>query len=97
MARIEVTLSQMVSTANKIRKSSEDFLSTANQVLASANSLSGLWEGDSQVAFITEQTEANDWYKKMMVLVSSYVSNLEEAARLYQQADQESADAIKKC
>ena len=97
MAKIEVTLSEIRNAANKIRKASDDFLSSAGKVLSSAEALSRTWEGDSQVAFMAEQRRANDWYKKMMALVSTYVSNLQEAARLYESADNESASAIKAC
>jgi hypothetical protein len=33
----------------------------------------------------------------MMTLVSTYVNNLQEAAKLYERADSESAAAIKAC
>ena len=97
MAKIEVTLSEMRSTASKIKKASEDFLSYAGKVMGTAEELSRSWEGDSQVAFMTEQRRANEWYKKMMSLVSTYVSNLQEASNLYERTDAESASAIKAC
>ena len=61
---------------------------TLSEVRAAAN---------SQVAFMIEQRMANEWYKKMMTLVSTYVNNLQEAAKLYERADSESAAAIKAC
>lgn len=97
MAKIEVTLSEIRSAAAKIRRSSEDFLATASRVLGAAETLSRSWEGESQVAFMAEQRIANEWYRKMMNLVSTYVGNLTDAARLYEGADAESASAIKAC
>jgi WXG100 family type VII secretion target len=97
MARIEVTLSEMRSTASKMKKASDDFLSVAGKVLSSAETLSRSWEGDSQVAFMSEQRQANDWYRKMMALVDTYVSNLQTASRLYEGADADSASAIRAC
>jgi len=97
MAKIEVTLSEMTGAADRIKKSAEDFLSVAGQVMASADSLAAAWEGDSQRAFLEEQRAANEWYRQMVDLVNAYVGDLREAARLYEEADQDSAAAIKVC
>ena len=97
MAKIEVTLSEMRSSASRIEKASSEFLSQASKVLSTAETLAQSWEGDSKVAFIAEQRKANDWYQQMMTLVNTYVSNLKEAAQLYETADEESAAAIKAC
>ena len=42
-----------------------------------------------------ELKKANEWYKKMTEIVKSYVSSLQNAAKVYQQADSESASNIK--
>lgn len=97
MAKIEVTLSEIRSAATKIKKASEEFLTCAGKVLSTAETLSHSWEGDSQVAFMEEQRLANEWYRQMMALVNTYVSNLQEAAQLYEGADSESASAIRAC
>lgn len=97
MAKIEVTISEIRAAAIKIKQASEDFLACAGDALNSAEALSQSWEGDSQVAFMDEQRRANEWYRKMMTLVGTYVNNLQEAAKLYEGADSESAAAIKAC
>ena len=97
MAKIEVTLSELLATANKIKKASEDFLSLAGQALSAAEALKDGWEGESQVAFLEEQKAANEWYKQMMALVNTYVENLKSAKQTYEETDEESASAIKAC
>ena len=97
MAKIEVTLSEIRNAAAKIKKASEDFLACAGDTMNSAEELARTWEGDSQVAFMNEQRRANEWYKKMMSLAGTYDSNLQDAAKLYEGADSESAAAIKAC
>ena len=97
MAKIEVTLSEMKGAANKIQKACGDFLTEAEQTMKYASALGSSWEGDSQVAFMTEQRHANDWYKKMGSLVESFVGNLKDASQLYENADEESASAIRAC
>ena len=61
MARFEVNPGEMVAAANKIAQEAQNFLDAANQVMAGAEALSQTWEGDSQVAFINEQQQANEW------------------------------------
>ena len=95
MARFEVTVSEMQSAANKISQAAQDFLNAANQTFASAQQLAESWEGDSQVAFVAEQQQANEWYKKMVEIVNTYVASLNNAAKAYQQADSEAAANIK--
>ena len=95
MARFEVTISEMQSAAGKIAQEAENFLNAANQTFSAASALAESWEGDSQVAFQSEQQKANDWYKKMVQIVNTYVASLQNAAKQYQQADNESAANIK--
>lgn len=96
MAKIEVTISEMVKAANTLTRAADDFLKTANDALGSADALGQCWEGDSQVAFITEQTKANEWYKEMTNLVRDYVSALRSAADDYSETDTSAAALIKK-
>ena len=95
MARFEVTISEMQSAANKITEAAENFLNAANQTFTAAQTLADSWEGDSQVAFVNEQQAANEWYKKMTDIVRTYVTSLQNAAKAYQEADNESAANIK--
>ena len=95
MAKIEATISEMTKAANKIQGASDDFLKTAQSVLASAESLGKAWEGDSQVAFITEQSKAFEWYKKMTDLVNEYVKAIRTAANDYEDTDASAAALIR--
>ncbi len=95
MARFEVTVSEMQSAANKISQAAENFMNAANQTFQAAQALGESWTGDSQVAFNAEQQKANEWYKKMVEIVKTYVQSLQNAAKSYQQADNEAASTIK--
>ena len=44
---------------------------------------------------IAEQTKANAWYKQMVEIVHTYVTNLQNAAKSYQEADNQAASNIK--
>jgi len=95
MPRFEVTISEMQNAANKISQAAQDFLNAAGQTFSAAEALGQSWEGDSQVAFMAEQQQANAWYKKMVEIVNTYVSSLQNAAKTYQEADAQSASNIK--
>ena len=95
MAQIMVTISEMQGAANKISQAANDFLNAAGQTFTAAQTLADSWEGDSKAAFVEEQTKANEWYKKMVEIVNTYVQNLQNAAKTYQEADAQSASNIK--
>lgn len=92
---IITTISEMLNAANKIEEAAERFSATANQVFAAATELADSWEGDSQVAFVNEQQRANEWYNNMVTIVKSYAEHLRDAAKKYEEADTEAANAVK--
>lgn len=95
MAKIEATLPDMRGAANRIKSSADEFRTVAAQVLSSAEALGACWEGDSQVAFMAQQTRANDWYIKMMDTVDQYVATIKVAAADYEDTDEDAAKTIK--
>ena len=95
MAIIQVTVSEMQNAVNKISQAAENFLNAAGQTFTAAQTLAESWEGDSQVAFVAEQQKANEWYKKMVEIVNTYVQSLQTAAKNYQEADAQAAANIK--
>ena len=95
MARFEVNVTEMNNAATKISQAANDFLNAAGKTFTAAQALAESWEGDSQVAFVQEQTKANEWYKKIVEIVNTYVTNLQNAAKSYQQADADTATDIK--
>ena len=94
MARFEVNPGEMVAAANNIAQEAQNFLDAASQVIAGAEALGQTWEGDSQVAFMNEQQQANEWYKKMVDIVNTYVTMLQEGARKYEEGEVEVTGTI---
>ena len=82
---------------NRLQSASENFLSSAQSALSSAEALAACWEGDANTAFQEEQKRANQWYKQMMDLVHTYMANLKEARQIYESTDEDAAAAIKAC
>jgi len=94
MARFEVSFPEMQAAANKIAQEAQNFLDAANQVLAGAEALGQTWEGDSQVAFMNGHQQTNEWYIKMVDIVNTYVTMLQEGARKYEEGEAEVTGAI---
>lgn len=94
-ANFGVTISEVTKAAQTIQQAAQDFLDTANNVFSTAENLASYWEGDSQVAFAQEQQQANQWYKKMVDIVNSFVTSLNTTAKNYQEADDQASAAVK--
>ena len=94
-SRIEVTISELQNAASKISQSAADYQSAADSLKAAADELASTWEGDSQVAFVAEQQQAYEWYKKMASICEQYAQSMNMAAQRYQETDAEAASAIR--
>lgn len=92
---IMVTISELQSSADKIAQACEQYQAAANSLKSAADELAGTWEGDSQVAFVNEQEQANQWYLKMADIVNEYVAQMKAAAAKYQETDASAAQTIR--
>ena len=92
---IMVTISELQSSADKIAQACEQYQAAAYSLKSAADELAGTWEGDSQVAFVNEQEQANQWYMKMADIVNEYVAQMKAAAAKYQETDASAAQTIR--
>lgn len=95
MANIMVTISELQNAAEKISQACEQYQAAANSLKSAADALAATWEGDSQVAFVNEQEQANAWYLKMADIVNEYVAEMKAAASKYEETDQNAAQTIR--
>lgn len=91
---IRVTVSELRSAAQKLSQACESYRAAASSLKGAADALAGTWEGDSQVAFVNEQEQANAWYNNMAEIVDTYVAQLNAAASKYEETDAEAAQII---
>ena len=94
-SRIEVTVSELQSAASKIQQYAADYKSSADSLKAAADQLASTWQGDSQVAFVSEQEQAYNWYIKMADICTQYAQAMEQAAQRYTETDAEAASTIR--
>ena len=94
-SRIEVSIPELQSAASKITQAASDYQSAADSLKAAADELAANWEGDSQVAFVNEQQQAYDWYKRMAALCEEYAQSMNTAAQRYAETDAAAASLIR--
>ena len=84
MARsIRVDADKLRNWANEIKAIAEDYQFNYSSLLATADSLSGSWGGEDNVAFQKKVHEFDDDFKKMMKEILQYASYLEKTAKVY--------------
>lgn len=84
MARsIRVDSDKLRNWANEIKAIAEDYQVNYSSLLATADSLSGSWIGEDNVAFQKKVHEFDDDFKKMMKEILQYASYLEKTAKVY--------------
>lgn len=84
MARsIRVDADKLRNWANEIKAIAEDYQFNYSSLLATADSLSGSWIGEDNVAFQKKVHEFDDDFKKMMKEILQYASYLEKTAKVY--------------
>ncbi len=94
-ARLEVTVSELQQAANNINNSADDYEGAANELKNAADELAATWEGDSQVAFVDEQTRAYEWYRKMAEICRQFANAMQQAAQKYEETDAQATNTIR--
>jgi len=94
-SRLEVTVSQLQQAATNISASADDYESAATALKNAADELAATWEGDSQVAFVDEQTRAYEWYKKMAEICRQFANAMQQAAQKYEETDAQATSTIR--
>lgn len=94
-SRLEVTVSELQQAATNISSSADDYETAAGQLKNAADELAATWEGDSQVAFVEEQTQAYQWYQKMAEICREFANAMQQAAQKYEETDAQATSAIR--
>ena len=94
-AKYTAQVREMRSAATEIRNKASEYRDATGSAMKACDTLASQWEGDAQVAFVTEQGEAKRWYEQMYELILNYAKALEEAARTYEDADRAAERAIR--
>lgn len=94
-SRLEVTVSELQQAATNINNSADDYENAATALKNAADELASTWEGDSQVAFVDEQTRAYQWYQKMAQICRDFARAIQQAAEKYAETDAQATSTIR--
>lgn len=94
-SRLEVTVSELQQAATNINTSADDYETAATALKNAADELASTWEGDSQVAFVDEQTRAYEWYRKMAEICRQFARAMQQAAQKYAETDAQATSTIR--
>lgn len=94
-SRLEVTVSELQQAATNINTSADDYETAATNLKSAADELAATWEGDSQVAFVDEQTRAYEWYRKMAEICRQFANAMQQAAQKYVETDAQATSTIR--
>ncbi|NMM55435.1 WXG100 family type VII secretion target [Paenibacillus aquistagni] len=86
---------QARSVAKSIKNKASNADTLINQLKTEIHSVSGWWEGQSQTAFVQQFDDLLPNFKKLVECVNTISANLDEIARVKQEADQQLASKLR--
>lgn len=85
---ILVTPEQLESTANEFNSIMTQVQSLANSMTDQVNGLSAKWQGEASTAYVNKFNQLNDDIAKLAGMINEHVTDLNEMASVYRNAEQ---------
>ncbi|WP_195571386.1 WXG100 family type VII secretion target [Paenibacillus sp. 1001270B_150601_E10] len=86
---------QARSVAKSIKNKASNADTLIKQLKTEIHSVSGWWEGQSQTAFVQQFDDLLPSFNKLVECVNTISANLDEIARVKQEADQQLANKLR--
>ena len=85
MAILEVLvdIAQLQAAANNMNNALEVYRGAIDNVKAAAQALASKWEGDGQVAFVTDQDAAYRWYNSLVEVTREMIAEAKRTVERY--------------
>lgn len=90
---LKVTPTQLQQTASSFQSTGNTVRTTTEQMMAIVKSLASVWEGDAATTFINKFNELQDDIERINAMINDHVTDLEEMANNYIQAETTNTDA----
>ena len=88
----KVETSRLKSTANSFNNTGNQIKSTTSQMMSIVNSLSGtVWSGDAASKYKKQFGQLQDDINKIVKMINEQVTDLNEMARGYEEAEKQNA------
>lgn len=84
---LKVTPDKLISTANEFSSEGNQIKTLTQGMLDTVNGLKSVWQGDAANAYNTKFNALSDDMEKMNRMINEHVQDLNEMARVYQQAE----------
>ena len=82
-----VTPEQLISTSNEFNSGMQQIKSITTSMTETVKSLTGQWEGEASTAYQNKFNELQDDINRMAAMIQEHVTDLNEMARKYQEAE----------
>lgn len=89
---IKVSPELLISTAGEFSSQGSTVNTLTGEMVQLVAGMSAAWEGEAASAYITKFKGLEDDIQKMVKMIQEHATDLEEMARIYQDADSASAD-----
>lgn len=87
-----VTPEQLISTSNEFNSTMQQIRSITTSMTDTVKSLTGQWEGEASSAYQNKFGELQDDINKMAAMIQEHVTDLNDMARRYQDAEKASQE-----
>ncbi len=94
MAKIRITPDELRSKAQEVRGKSQEHEAVIANITSLVNGLNAEWTGAAQDAYVAKFQEMQPRFSDFLELLEAYAMNMDEAARVLEEADGELAKVI---
>ena len=84
---LKVTPEKLTATASEFQSKGSRMQSLTQQMTSTVTGLSSIWTGEAATAYTKKFSELQDDMDKMKRMIDEHVTDLNEMARVYQQAE----------
>lgn len=91
---LKVTPEKLISTATEFGASGKTVSSLTQSMTATVNSLSSIWQGEASSAYSNKFNGLQDDIEKMNRMIQEHVTDLNEMAKQYQNAEMANAEEV---
>lgn len=84
---LKVTPEKLIATASEFQSNGTRMQSLTQEMTTIVTGMSGIWSGDAATAYTKQFTQLQDDMDMMKRMIDEHVTDLNEMARVYQQAE----------
>ncbi len=91
---LRVTPEQLTSTAGEFQSAANEVRVLTSEMTNTVTGLSSIWEGEAATAYKAKFNGLQDDIERLIAMINEHVTDLNEMARVYSQAERSDLDEI---